>query len=96
MAEQLDLAAPVSVITSTYVVRYIGLDLAASRIVVELVSNQGGVLTKVYDGSTTPTGAALLNALNTSNNTTTSLVKHVYQRLIADGVVAGNISGTPQ
>lgn len=53
---------------------------------------------KVYNGSTTPTGASLLSTLNTSNNSAgnTSLIKKVYNRLIADGVITGTVAGTPQ
>lgn len=53
---------------------------------------------KVYDASSTPTGASLLTSLNTSNNSgaNTSLIKKVYTRLIADGVITGTVAGTPQ
>lgn len=42
--------------------------------------------------------AALLSALNTSNNSgaNPSLIKRVYNRLITDAVIVGTVNGTPQ
>jgi hypothetical protein len=91
------LTTPVTVTTTTYTLTYLGLDVAGNRIVVNLTSNTGVLLSKTYDNTTTPTGATLLHTLNIANFTTNSLVKAVYNRLIADGVIpAGSISGTPQ
>jgi predicted anti-sigma-YlaC factor YlaD len=91
------LTTPATVTTSTYALRYVGLDVAGNRIVVEAVSNTGVVVSKTYDSSTSPTGATLLHSLNTANFTVNSLVKAVFNRLIADGVIpAGSVSGTPQ
>jgi hypothetical protein len=91
------LSSPVSVTTTTYSLSYLGLDVVNNRIVAQVTSNTGVTVSKTYDATTSPTGATLLHSLNTSNFTTTSLVKAVYNRLIADGVIpAGSVSGTPQ
>lgn len=97
MAEQVALAAPVSVVTSVWTLRNVILSLVNATITVELGSDSGGLLIKTYDSSTTPTGATLLHTLNTANFSTNSLVKQVYARLQADGVLgAGSITGSPQ
>lgn len=91
------LTSPTSVTTSTYTLQYIGLDVANSRIVVQVVSNAGVQVTKTYDASTSPTGATLLHNLNTANFSSNSLVKAVFNRLIADGAIpAGSVAGSPQ
>lgn len=105
--ETVTVTTPVVTTATSQQVRYIGFDLANSRIVVEVVANTGVLTVASYDSlgltvngvrtAATPTGATLLNSVNISNNTTTSLVKRVYQRLQADGVIAaGSITGTPQ
>jgi hypothetical protein len=91
------LTTPATLTTTTYSLNYVGLDVANNRIRVELVSNTGALVSKVYDNSTTPTGATLLHTLNTANFSVNSLVKGIFIRLIADGVIpAGSVSGTPQ
>ncbi len=60
--EIVTLTAPQTRTTSTYTVSDLDFDLLNSRIVVSLRSNHGEPLTKVYDATTTPTGAALLKA----------------------------------
>ena len=42
-----------------------------------------------------PSGSTLIHTLNTSNFSTNSLQKQVFNRLIADGYLAGTVSGTP-
>lgn len=91
------LTVPTSVTTTTYTITNVVLDAQNSRIRVELVSNTGVILTKVYDSTTTPTGATLLHTLNTSNFSVNSLIKQAYNRLVTDGVIpAGSVGGTPQ
>lgn len=96
--ETITLTTPQTVTTTTARVSYIGFDLENARIVVEVKNNLGVIIvTKTYDATTLPTGATLLNSINTANNTTTSLVKRVYQRLQTDGVIAaGTVVGAPQ
>src|SRR3954471_7574269 len=62
------------------------LDVARSRIVATLVCPGGDPITKQYDSFSTPTGASLLTNLNRGNFTVNSMIKAVYNRLIADGV----------
>jgi hypothetical protein len=54
-------------------------------------SGSGGVTT-VEAG----VGRALITALNKANLSTTSLERRILQRLIADGHLAGSVTGTPQ
>jgi hypothetical protein len=94
MAEQVDLVTPVAKPSITnYRVSYMNLDIDNARITVFLTANNGETLQKVYDATTTPTGATLLHALNTGNFTANSLLRAVYNRLIADGVIAGTVTG---
>lgn len=71
-------------------------DLDASVIAVALACNNGNGLTKTYDATTTPTGAALMTQVNRGNFTVNSMMKAVYARLNTDGVLVGTVSGTPQ
>lgn len=97
MAEQIDLAVvETKPSNATYHLERLTLDIDAGTIYVQLKGANGEALSKMYDKTTTPTGATLLTALNTSNNSVTSLIRRVYQRLTTDGVLAGTISGVPQ
>jgi hypothetical protein len=94
MAEQVDLVTPVTKPSITnYRVSYMNLDIDNARITVFLTANNGETLQKVYDSTTAPAGATLLHALNTGNFATNSLLRAVYNRLIADGVIAGTVTG---
>ena len=97
MAEQVDLTTPITkASTQNYQVVQLWLDLIQLRIVVTLLANNGDRLEKVYDSTTTPTGSTLLHNLNIGNfSGATSLIKAVYNRLIADGVFVGTVSGIP-
>lgn len=74
------------------------LDIPRGRIVASLTCNNGDTVIKQYDQFSAPTGASLLTTLNRSNNSVgnPSLIAKVYNRLIADGVIAGTVGGTPQ
>lgn len=96
MAEAIDLAVPeTKPANPRYKLERLTLDIEAKTIYVQLLGANGESLSATYGPSTTPTGAALLSALNTSNNSTTSLIKRVYNRLLADGYLSGAVSGTP-
>jgi hypothetical protein len=96
MAEQLDLTAPVTkTATANYRVSYLNMDVDGGRLMVVLTANNGDTVQKVYDATTTPTGASLLIALNKADLTAKSLQRRILERLIADGVIAGTISGVP-
>lgn len=91
------LTVPTTVTTTTYTLSSVTLDVENLTITVQVKSNVGTTITKIYTGSTSPTGATLLHNLNTGNFSTNSLVKAVYNRLLTDGVLpAGSISGSPQ
>lgn len=95
--EIVTLTTPQTATATSCSVNYLGLDLSASRIIVEVtLSPTGAKAQKVYDGTTTPTGATLLHNLNTGNFSVNSLMKAVYNRLSTDGVCAGTVGGTPQ
>ena len=95
--EKVTLTTPVSHSITDYHVRYVGLDVDGGQIVIELIANSGETLTKVYNAGTTPTGATLLSSINTANfSGSTSFLHAIYNRLIADGVLTGAVSGTPQ
>lgn len=80
---------------TAYEVERLTFDIKAKTIHVQLLGDNGEALSKVYDSTTTPTGASLLTTVNTSDNRTVSLIKKVYNRLIADGILVGTVSGTP-
>ncbi len=94
--ERVDLTVSETRTTTYYEIDTVTLSVRAKSVYVVLVGQNGEVKTKVYDATTTPTGATLLTSLNTSNNSTISLMKRVYTRLVTDGVITGTVSGTPQ
>lgn len=97
MAEQVNLTTPVAGPTiSNYHLERLTLDIDQASVLVQLKGNNGEALSKTYSSTTTPTGASLLSSINTSNNSVTSLVARVYNRLITDGVLVGTVAGTPQ
>lgn len=97
MAEQIDLTvAETKPVNPNYHLERLTLDIDAGTIYVQLRGANGESISKLYDKNTTPTGLTLLTALNTSNNSVTSLIKRVYTRLIADGVLTGTVSGAAQ
>lgn len=98
MAEQVDLAAPVNYANQTYwKLDRLTIDISPPLIRVQLVGTNGEAASKVYDSTTTPTAATLLSNLNKANfsGVNNSLVKTIFNRLVADGVIAGSVSGTP-
>lgn len=96
MPEKVTLATPETKPPVTeYEVEYLHFDLKQKLIIVKLIAPTGETKEKRYDPTTNPTGAQLLNTVNTSDNRTVSLIKKVYQRLALDGVLVGTIVGTP-
>lgn len=97
MAELVTLTTPIAKPSSTNAtLDSLLLDVEGLRIVATLHYNTGEVVSKQYDAFTTPTGAALLHTLNIGNfSGATSMIKATYNRLIADGVIVGTVSGTP-
>jgi hypothetical protein len=97
MAEQLNLVTPDQATPGTPDYRVVLLTLAfegpeGSYIVIGLQGSTGTRRTFTYEGAT---ARALILALNTVNLSVKSLQRRVLERLIADGKLAGAISGTP-
>lgn len=65
---------------------------ASQSITITLIGQNGERKTFAYDGSI---ATALMSALNTANLSIKSLQRRVLERLIADGKLAGTISGVP-
>lgn len=97
MAEQITLTVPEAPPANpAYALQQLTLNLPGQYIRIDLIGANGEQKSKTYDGGTVPTGATLLHTLNIANfSGATSLVKAIYLRLLADGVLAGSISGTP-
>ena len=94
-AEQVDLTAPDQVRpgTSTYTLKELNLDWVNKTVVIVLRGSNGENKTVVYgenEGS-----VAMLKALNKANLSVKSLHRRVMERLLADGHLAGSISGAP-
>lgn len=93
MPELLTLTTPVPTPTRTgYSVRRLDLDWAAPRVYVELAGNDGRILSHVYTGVE---ATGLMVTLNKANLTANSLQKRIFTKLIADGVLAGAVTGSP-
>lgn len=71
---------------------------ANDRVLVLLLCNNGDVISKQYDGSSTPTGKTVISSLNTANfsSPNPSLIKRIYTRLMLDGVITGTVTGSPE
>jgi len=94
MAEQLDLTSSITPATRTaYTLKTFLVDLPAQAIEVVVIGTDGVEVKCVYSGALAMTR---LNTLNNSNNTTTSMIKRIFNALVADGKLpAGSVSGTP-
>lgn len=105
MAELVTLTAPVTKPNQTTIrIERIVLDIEQKAILIQWLGNNNEAGSASYPtpailnplGALQPTGAVLLNQLNTLNMSTTSLVKRVLQRLQTDGyLAAGTIAGSP-
>lgn len=92
--EQVNLTTPVTRPSTTlYRVTYVAFDFANSRISIELTDDVGNKLGATYEGATATT---LMLALNKTDLSVQSLQRRILARLIADGKLAGTISGSPQ
>ena len=96
MAEQIDLTAPYDptpVTASKFVIARLDLNWRGASIVIEVYDSVSGLSrTFTYEGAT---ATNLMVALNKANLSTKSLQKRVLEQLIADGKMAGTISGSP-
>lgn len=90
----------------TYTIVGITEDWQAGSVEIRLIGANGETRTAFYGAqgligangqivSGSPTGATILKAQNKMNFSTTSRVKRIYQQLLADGVLAGAVTGVP-
>jgi hypothetical protein len=88
--------------TTVRIVRLI-IDVSAKSVIIEFVGNNGEAGTAYYttppplNSPAQPTGAQLINTLNTANLSSNSLMRRVLTRLQTDAYIgAGAVSGTPE
>lgn len=93
--EQIDLLAPdqVQAGTLTYSIAQIVLDQEHGRIVIRLVGGDGERKEVVFGDA--DNARSMLRALNKVNLSTKSLHRRIMEKLLADGHLAGTISGVP-
>ena len=87
--ERIDLATMVS----QYEVGFLHLNWSGRVIEIQLISPGGSTLRFVYVEAEAET---LMVALNKANLSTKSLHRRIMEKLIADGKIAGTISGIPK
>lgn len=102
MAEELVLTAPIvqSKTTTKYQVVSVMLDMitiaavgdSPGLVAIVLRSDIGDMLHHTYTGAIAQT---MIRTLNTANLTTKSLHKRILERLSADGIIPGTVTGTP-
>jgi hypothetical protein len=102
MAEIVTLTASIPKPAQTLVkLERLTVDVKAKLIYVQWEGDDGTPGSAAYptpapQGSSQPTGAALIAALNTANFSANSLVHHIFTRLQTDGYLpAGTVSGVP-
>lgn len=94
--ERIDLTTPLTYSSTTgYTFKLISLDWEGAQITILLrdAATPTRVVTFTYTGATAST---LMIALNKANLSTRSLNQRVLDRLIADGKIAGTVTGTVQ
>ena len=90
--EQVDITPVVPPARTHYTISRLTLDWDAACIDITLRDNTGGTQTHTYSGAE---ATNLMRTLNTANLSTNSLHKRTLTKLIADGKLAGTITGTP-
>ncbi len=93
--ERVDLSAPdqATIGTLTYTIARLVLDREHGRIVIVLVGDNNEKKEIVFGD--VDNARAMMRALNKADLSTKSLQRRIMERLIADGHLAGTISGTP-
>jgi hypothetical protein len=91
MAELITLTTPVPAL-ATYTVVELHLNWPAESLSIGLRGSNGEMTFHSYSGAE---ATALMRALNKANLSTSSLQKRAIQQLVADGKLAGTISGSP-
>ena len=95
MAEQLNLTTPIPSDhpdTLSWKVILLNLDWLNAIIRIRIQSNAGEIIIHTISGVE---ATNLMIALNTANLSVKSLQRRILERLIADGVKVGTISGDP-
>lgn len=93
MAEQLTLTVVETKPVNTYYrVARLDLNWREAIIHIELTGTNGERKGHTYDGQT---ATSLMVVLNTANLSVKSLHRRVLERLVADGVILGSVTGTP-
>jgi len=91
--EQIDLTTPITQPAITnYRLNKLDLRWLDQHIRIELVADSGEVIEHSYDGDI---ARNLMIALNKMDLSVKSLQRRVMEKLIADGVLAGTITGIP-
>lgn len=91
--EQLDLSTPiVQPALSFYVVDAVVFDFRGNYISINLSGTNGELIDHAYEGDV---AANLLRGLNKANFSVNSFKKTILNRLVADGVLTGTVSGIP-
>ena len=91
--ERIRLTTPEVVTANTVAIQFVGLYPTLGQIDLVLVTNTG---TRIVHSYTPPQGTTLIVALNKANLSTRSLQQRILDRLVADGVIAGAVEGSPQ
>ncbi len=92
--EQIDLILPITKETITnWKVSRLELDWTNARIEIHLIFASTGE--KVIFGYNGVTATNLMRTMNTKNFSVTSIHKTLFQKLVNDGYISGNISGSP-
>ena len=93
MSEQLNLTTPIVTPTlAFYAIAAIVLQRDTQEVHIHLLGTNGEHLHHSYSGIV---AIALIEELNTANMAIASLEKRILLRLVADGVLIGTISGSP-
>ena len=91
--EQIDLTAPITTpATTNYRVVRLFLDWPNGLINIDLADENGKITAFQY---TNAAATSLMIFLNTANLSIKSLHRRILEKLVADGKLAGTISGTP-
>ncbi len=99
MAETVTLTSPITKpnVTALALDKVI-IDVTNKSLYITWTGNTGELFSASYPTpsiGSKPSGATLLHSLNIANFSVNSMVKQIFNRLIADGEIAGTITGTP-
>jgi hypothetical protein len=90
MPEQFTLVTPISKVNTKWTIDFITFDFTGKSITVRLKGENDE-----YLSHTIPNADTLLNGLVKADLRTNTLLRRIYVRLKADGVIDGDVTGTP-